>query len=210
MIDNKALEKMTYGLYLISARSGDAAGGCVVNTFSQVTASPAQFTVAIHKENYTAELIAKSGFFVAVALAQSATVELMGKYGFHSGKDTDKFSGYQTAVDENEMPYLTEQVVARYSCKIVNCVDLGTHLLFVGELVAAETLQTDEPMSYAYYHTIKNGATPPKASTYQEKAVTGYRCKICGYILESDTLPADFICPICKRGADQFEKITAE
>lgn len=207
MMDSKALSKMTYGLYLVSARSGDAVGGCVVNTVSQVTVLPVQLTVAINKENFTTKLIKDSGFFTAVVLSQSATMELIGKFGFQSSKDINKFAGYQTDTDENNVPYVREQAVARYSCKVVNCVDLGTHFLFVGEVIAAEILDEQIPMSYAYYHTVKNGKTPPKASVYQAEQAKGYRCKICGYVLNADTIPADFICPICGRGSEELEKI---
>ncbi|MEG2595392.1 MAG: flavin reductase [Ruthenibacterium sp.] len=207
MIDSKALSKMSYGLYLVSAHSGDQTGGCVVNTVSQVTVSPVQLTVAINKENATTNLVKTSGFFAVTVLSQSATMELIGKFGFQSSKEVDKFAGYKTCTDENGVPYVCEQAVARFSCKVVNCVDLGTHLLFVGEVIAAEILDEQIPMSYAYYHTVKNGKTPPKASVYQEEQAKGYRCKICGYVLNADIVPKDFVCPICGRGPEELEKI---
>ena len=105
------------------------------------------------------------------------------------------------------MPYVAEQTVARFSCKVIDEVDLGTHILFVGEVLSAERLSDEEPMTYAYYHKVKKGVTPPKASSYQPKAVKGWRCKVCGYVLESDTIPDDFVCPICGQGREQFEQI---
>ncbi|MFQ7399643.1 MAG: rubredoxin-like domain-containing protein, partial [Neglectibacter sp.] len=113
--------------------------------------------------------------------------------------------------DENAVPYLTEQTVARYSCRVVGKLDAGTHMVFLGEVQEAQVLEEEDAMTYAYYHLVKKGLTPPKASSYRpEPAVKGYRCKICGYVLESDTLPEDFICPICKRGSEAFEPVSAE
>lgn len=207
MIDFKALDKMTYGLYLVCARDGDQAGGCVVNTLMQATVSPLQMTVTINKENYTTTLIEQSGFFTGIALSQSATMELIGKFGFNSSKDVDKFVGLQTRTDENGILFVSEQAVARYSCKVVKQVDLGTHILFVGEVLATEVLDGHVPMNYTYYRSIKNGITPPKASSYQPDPAKGYRCKICGYVLDSETIPEDFVCPICGRGPEQLEKL---
>ena len=208
-MDTKALWKMSYGLYIISAKNGEKAGGCVVNTMIQVTSEPLQVTVTINKENYTAGLIQESGYFTGIALAQSATMELIGAFGFQSGKDKDKFEGFETKTDLNGIPYVCSQAAARFSCKVKNTMDVGTHIVFLGEVVDAEVLSAEEPMTYAYYHTVKNGVTPPKASSYipEPEKAKGYRCKICGYILESDTIPEDFKCPICGRGKEELEKL---
>lgn len=208
MIDLKAFQKMTYGLYIVSSRQGDVSAGCVVNTLSQVTVEPTQMTIAINKDNYTTQIIQQSGLFTAVVLSQSAMMELIGKFGFQCSRDVEKFEGFQTRVDENGVPFVSEQAVARFSCKVVNSLDLGTHILFVGEVQAAELLGCGEnPMSYAYYHKIKNGLTPPKASVYQPAPTKGYRCKICGYILEDSTLPEGFVCPVCGRGKEHMERM---
>ena len=209
MIDFKAFEKMTYGLYLVSTRCGDVAAGCVVNTLAQVTTSPIQMTIAINKENYTTGLIERSGLFTAVALCREATMDLIGRFGFHCSRDTEKFEGFRTRADENGVPFVCEQAAARFSCKVVNRLDLGTHILFVGELLAAEVLEARDPMTYAYYHEVKKGVTPPKASSYQPPAPSkGYRCKVCGYILESETIPEGFVCPVCGRGGESLERVS--
>lgn len=207
-MDNKAFFKMSYGLYLISSKAGEKAGGCVVNTMIQATSVPQQITVTINKENYTTSLIQESGYFTGVALAQSASMELIGAFGFQSSKDTDKFAAFDTKTDVNGIPYVTEQIVARFSCKVKDSMDVGTHIIFLAEVVDAEVVDASEPMTYAYYHTVKNGVTPPKASSFIAAEKKGYRCKICGYVLESDTIPEDFVCPICKQGKDQLELIT--
>lgn len=207
MIDPKAFFSMNYGLYLVSSAFDGKASGCTVNTLSQVTAIPNRLTVAVNKDNYTTEIIEKSGYFTGVALAQDATMELIGAFGFKSGRDTDKFAPFRTAIDENGVPYVTEQVVSRFSCKVIGKLDVGTHILFLGEVTAAETVAQGEPMTYAYYHKVRNGVTPPKASSYQPPAAKGFRCKVCGYVLESDTLPADYVCPVCGKGPEFFEPV---
>lgn len=208
MVDMKAFFGLTYGLYIVSAQHEGKTAGCVVNTLAQITVEPAQMTVVVHKDNYTAQLMQKSGCFAGVVLAKDCSMELIAGFGFRSSRDTDKFAGLATQVDENGVPYLTEQVVARYSCKIINQIDAGTHIIFVGEATTAETLSTEEPLDYTYYHRVKKGQTPPKASSYKpEEEKKGYRCKVCGYIYEGEPLPPDFICPICKKGAEFFEKL---
>lgn len=207
-MDSKAFYKLTYGLYIISSAYEGKTGGCVVNTLAQVTSKPACMSVAINKDNYTTQLIEKSGVFAAVALAQEATMDLIGEFGFKSSRDTDKFVDFQTKTDENGLPYVTEQTLARYSCKAINKLDLGTHIMFIGEVMEAEVLADETPLTYTYYQTVKKGVTPKNAPSYREEpAKKGYRCTICGYIHESDTLPEDFICPICKATADKFEKL---
>ena len=208
MLDLKAFQKITYGVYLVSSRCGDISSGCVVNTLTQVTTSPAQVTIAINKQNYTTEIIRKSGRFTAVVLSQSAMMELIGRFGFHCSRDTEKFESFRTRVDESGVPFVCEQASARFSCKVVSSMDAGTHIIFLGEVEAAEVLDSTGPMSYAYYHQIKHGVTPPRASVYQPEPAKGNRCRICGDVLDSDTVPDDFVCPICGRGKEHLEKIT--
>lgn len=206
-MDFKAFDKVSYGLYLISTKAGDKTAGCVVNTFGQVTVTPTQVTVAVNKQNCTAKLIEQSGVFSAVVLAQDASMELIGAFGFHSSEEKDKFQDFSCAFDKNGIPYVSEQAVARFCCRVVNTMDAGTHLIFLAEVEEAALLKDAEPMTYAYYHLVKKGVTPPKASSYQPKAVKGWRCKVCGYVLESDTIPDDFVCPVCGQGREQFEQI---
>ena len=211
MMDLKAFDCMSYGLYLVSTKSGDRTAACVVNTLTQATAVPARMLVAIHKDNETEKRIRESGLFTGVALGESAPMELIGDFGFHCSRDLDKFARWEHTEDENGVPYVTQHTVARYSCKVTGQLDAGTHTVFLGEVLEAECLGDGAPMTYAYYHQVKKGLTPPKASSYRPKpAVKGYRCKICGYVLEADSLPADYVCPICGQGADQFEPIPTE
>lgn len=192
-----------------------------MNTFAQVTSTPAQVSIAINKENATTAVILESGMFEASVLSQNATMELIGRFGFHTSADTDKFSDTAVEFDEAGIPYVAEQTVAHFLAKVKGTLDLGTHMLIVGEVVQAEALSSDEPMTYAYYHQVKGGKTPPKASSYeapdaqvevaapQEAAErkVAWRCTICGHIEYVDELPDDFRCPICGVGKELFERI---
>lgn len=168
ILDRKAFYKLSYGLYIVSSAFGGKDGGCVVNTLSQVTSEPAKMSVALNKNNFTLEQIEKSGFFSAVALSQDADIKLIGVFGFRSGRDNDKFAGLAFSRDENGMPYINESVVARYSCRIVQKLDVGTHLLLVGEVTEAEIMNDSEPLTYTYYQKVKKGTTPKNAPSYQK------------------------------------------
>ncbi len=222
-IDTKAFRSMSYGLYIVSAKNGDTMAGCVVNTFHQVTSKPARVSVAINKENFTTGVVLESGHFEATVLAESAPMELIGRFGFHTSADTDKFAETAHAFDAAGVPYVTEHAVAHVGARVIEKVDVGTHYLIVGEVETAEVLSSESPMTYAYYHQVKGGKTPPKASSFDpsegateaSEAVSqpagkpryGWRCMICGYVVEMDELPDDFTCPMCGMGRDMFERI---
>lgn len=207
-MDTKAFFKLSYGLYIVSSCYDDKQSGCVVNTLSQVTSKPPKLSVTISKNNFTKEIIEKSGYFAATALTQNAEMDLIGEFGFKKSKNVDKFAKFNTLIDEKGIKYVTDSAAARYSCKVINKLDLGTHVMFIGEVLEAEVLSSDEVMTYTYYHKIKKGTTPKNAPSYKEETIQkGYRCKICGYVLEADEVPVDYICPICGQGYDKFEKI---
>ena len=168
MIDKIAFRSLSYGLYLVTAQDGEKQAGCVVNTFSQVTSSPAQASIAINKDNFTTGVITASGMFEVSVLAQDAPMELIGRFGFHSSADTDKFQETETRVDEAGVPYVAEHTVAHFCVKVKQTMDLGTHLYIMGEVVESAVLSSEEPMTYAYYHQVKGGKTPPKASSYEQ------------------------------------------
>lgn len=220
MVDRKAFFSLSYGVYVISACDGRKKAGCIVNTFNQVTSTPAQVSVAVNKENHTTGVMLASGRFEATVLAESAPMELIGRFGFQSSADIDKFAETAHALDAAGTPYVTEHAVAHFGARIVQTVDVGTHILFVGEVDEAEVLSDEPPMTYAYYHEVKGGKTPPKASGYvpDEPASApaaeaapakkvGWKCKICGYVVEMDELPEDFTCPICGMGREMFERV---
>lgn len=208
-MDPKAFFKLSYGLYIISTEADGKQAGCIANTFNQVTSSPAQVSVTLNKDNATEQRIEKSGKFAVTVLQQSADMELIGRFGFHCSRDTDKFSGLDCGTDEQGLPYVKAHAASRFSCKVVKTLDLGTHVLFIGEVVGSEVLDNGPVMTYEYYHQVKNGRTPKNAPSYQEekKRVSGWCCLLCGYVYEGEILPADFICPICSAPASAFEKI---
>ena len=212
-MDLQAFFKLSYGLYVISARSGEKNYGCVVNTLQQVTAEPPMLSVAVNKNSVTAKAILDSGRFCGTVLTKTADLQLIGTFGFKNSEAVDKFASFSTRSDEYQIPYLVEHTAARYSCKVTDTLDLGTHILIVGEVTETEILSDEPVMTYDYYHRVVKGGTPPTAPSYKgnlakkpEKKAQ-WRCKICGYIYDGDPLPADFVCPICGQGADQFEKI---
>lgn len=219
MIDSTAFHKLNYGLYIISTEHEGERAGCVVNTLQQVTADPIQVSVAVNKENRTADVIKQAGHFTASVLDETATMDLIGTFGFHSSTDTDKFADTQFATDANGLPYVTEHACARLSARVVNTVDVGTHYLFIGQVEQAENLSEEPPMTYAYYYAVKGGKTPPKASSFDPNAAAfdaaatgntakvGWRCTICGYVEYVDELPDDFVCPVCGVGKEMFERI---
>ena len=226
MIDQTAFFSLSYGLYVISSKDADRAAGCVANTFQQVTSSPMQVSVALNKENATTGVIRAAGRFSATCLAQDAPMELIGTFGFHCSTDVDKFAACETALDAAGVPYVAEQCVARFSVRVVQAVNLGTHILYIGEVEEAAKVCAGDPMTYAYYHQVKGGKTPPKASSYLPDAPDAapavpaaqdggdapkpryaWRCTVCGHIEYGDELPDDFACPVCSVGPDMFERV---
>lgn len=168
-MNEKALYKITYGLYVVSAEAEGKSSGCVVNTLQQVTSKPVRLSVAVNKDNLTCELMRKAGRFAAVALDQRANLAFIGRFGFRSGRDLEKYEGASAAKDAAGMPYCWENACARYSCRVIDTVDLGTHMLFVGEAEEMEVLSENEPLTYGYYRTVIKGGTPKNAPSYQEK-----------------------------------------
>lgn len=223
-IDTKAFRALSYGVYIISATNGEKAAGCIVNTFQQVTSKPARVSVAINKENFTTGVVLESGRFEATVLAESAPMELIGLFGFQTSAETDKFADTPHALDVAGVPYVSEHAVAHVGARVIDKVDVGSHYLIIGEVECAEVLSDEPAMTYAYYHQVKGGKTPPKASSYEQPedvsaadaAVNaaesaapryGWRCMICGHVVEMDELPDDFTCPMCGMGRDMFERI---
>lgn len=209
-MDPKAFFKLNYGVYIVSGSADGKDGGCVINTMAQVTSSPARLSIALNKNNYTLELIQASGTFSGVVLSDDVEMDLIKRFGFQCGRDVDKYDGIPQGRDSLNNPYPTEGVCARFACNVISTLDVGTHMIVIGEVVEAEVMDGPAPaLTYSNYHLKKNGTTPPGAPSYQEntgKAV-GYRCSVCGYILESDTLPDDFICPVCGKDASYFVKL---
>ena len=202
-MDNKVMYSLSYGLFVLSARQGDKDNGCITNTAIQVTTDPNRIVIAVNKGNYTHDMVKETGRFTVSILSEEAKFDLFQRFGFQSGRDVDKFAGFDehTGKDADGIRYVTQGVNAWLSCKVVSATDLGTHTLFLADLTDAKVLTDVDTASYAYYHAhIKPQPTPKPAQG-------GWRCRICGYVYEGEELPPDFICPLCKHGAVDFEKI---
>jgi len=201
-MDNKALFKIGYGLYVLTAKDAGKDNGCIINTLMQVASTPVLTgVIAVNKQNYTHDMIMNSRQFNVSMLATQAPFDVFKHFGFQSGKVVDKLTGYNGAKrSENGLIYLAQHTNAYLSCKVLDTIDFGTHTMFRSEIVAGEVLGSVESLTYSYYQQhIK-----PKP---QQGPAKGWRCKICGYVYEGDPLPSDFICPLCKHGAIDFEKI---
>lgn len=197
-----AMFKFSYGLYILTAREGEKDNGCIINTGLQVTNTPNQVSICVNKENYTCGMIERSGKFNLSFLSQDADFEVFKHFGFRSGKDVDKFSDFEdTARSENGLLYITKATNGMISVKVSQTLDLGTHLMFIGSVEEEKVLSDVPSVTYQYYFDHIKPAPEAKPKT------KGYVCKICGYVYEGDPLPPDFVCPLCKHGAEDFEPI---
>ena len=200
-MDTGVLFKIGYGLYVLTASEGKKDNGCIINTVMQVTSDPVQVAIAVNKKNYTNGMIQRTKKFNLSILSLDAKFETFKHFGYQSGKDVNKFESYESAKrSPNGVLYITEGVNSFISAYVKNEIDLGTHTLFIAQLVEAQSLNNKPTMTYDYY---QNNVKPKPQPT----AKKGWRCKICGYIYEGENLPPDFICPICKHGAVDFEQI---
>ena len=204
-VDPSVFHKFSYGLFVLSAHADGKDNGCIINTAAQLTSTPGRINIAVNKANFTHDMIMKTGVFNLSVLAEDASFDIFKRFGFASGKDTDKFAGFEenAARSANGLLYVTQGTNAFMSAKVIDSHDYGTHTLFVAELTEAQILREEPSVTYAYYFEhIK-----PKPQPKIEEEKHGYVCKICGYVYEGDELPADFICPLCKHGVEDFEKI---
>lgn len=200
-MDTSALFKIGYGLYVLTASENGKDNGCIINTVMQVTADPCQIEIAVNKSNYTTEMIQRTKKFNVSILDEGTNFEVFKNFGYQSGRNTDKFASFfDTKRSPNGVLYITKNTNAFMSAYVKQEVDLGTHILFIAQLVEAEVLSDKSTVTYDYYQ--RNIKPKPQATTKQ-----GWRCKICGFIYEHEDLPADYICPICKHGAVDFEKL---
>ncbi|VUT24787.1 MAG: Rubredoxin [Candidatus Methanolliviera sp. GoM_asphalt] len=230
-MDSKAFHKISYGLYLICSKKGDKFNGQIANTVIQVTSDPPKIAVAINKENLTNEFIKESKVLTVSILSKEAPMKFIGHFGFKSGRELDKFEGMHYKVGVTGAPIIIENSIAYLEAKVVGSLDVGTHTVFIGEVVGAEVIdEYEEPMTYAYYHKVKRGRSPKNAPTYikeekeEKKEVlktAKYRCSVCGYVYNPEKgdpdsgidpgtpfeeLPDDWVCPVCGVGKDQFKK----
>ena len=203
-MDKKALYKLSYGVFMLSTKDGETVNGCITNTCMQVANSPTRIAIAVINTNYTCDLIKKSGVFALSLLDETCSFELIKHFGFQSGREVNKFENLQMPVDVNGIPYMGWQACAVISGKVISSQDLGSHTLFIAEVVDAKLLNDNAPLTYDDYQTKVKPKPAPKA---EDKKIVGWRCKICKYEYKVSELPEDFACPLCGHGVDDFEPI---
>ena len=198
--DLTALFKIGYGLYVVTSNDGKKDNGLIVNTVSQVTSTPNRVAVCINKQNYSHHVIKQTGVMNVNCLSVDAPFSVFENFGFRSGRTADKFEGWETPRSDNGLIFLPKYINAFMSLKVESYVDLDTHGMFICSVTEARVLSDRDTMTYTYYQS----NVKPKPETAGKK---GYVCKICGYVYEGDELPDDFVCPLCKHGAADFEPI---
>ena len=172
-MDLKALYKLGYGLYIVSSIKGERRNGQIANTVFQITSEPPTIAVSINKSNLTHEFIQESSVFAVSILSQDTPLAFIGRFGFKSGRDIDKFTGTSYKIGETGAPIVTDNTLAYLEARVIKEVDMGTHTIFIGELVGAGVIKEGESMTYAYYHQVKRGTTPKTAPSYIEETKGG-------------------------------------
>jgi flavin reductase (DIM6/NTAB) family NADH-FMN oxidoreductase RutF/rubredoxin len=236
-MDLKALHLCSYGLYVVCSEDDGKYNGQIANAVFQVTAEPPRIAASLNKQNLTHQYVSHSKIFAVSILSTEAPMPFIGKWGFKSGRDIDKFKDARFKTGRSGAPILLDYALAYLEVEVEQTIDVGTHTVFIGKLIDADVVSDGDPMTYAYYHEVKKGKTPEKAATYvkQEKPPKRaepqegnmsegkkYKCKVCGYIYDPETgdpdsgvspgtsfadLPDDWVCPVCGVGKDQFEPV---
>ena len=230
----EAFYKISYGLYVVGSKSGDKINGYISNTVFQVTAEPAQFAISCSKDNFSSEIIRESNAFSISVLEKDTGAKVIGTFGYKSGKDINKFEGFSYKTGKTGSPILLENTIAWFECKVVQTFDTGTHIVFIGELVDGDLIDSDkEPLTYAYYREVKKGKAPKNAPTYidekkvsdQKKTIPSpkYICPACGYVYDPQLgdpvggippgtpfkdLPDNWVCPLCSTPKEDFVEVT--
>jgi flavin reductase (DIM6/NTAB) family NADH-FMN oxidoreductase RutF/rubredoxin len=228
-MNHKTLHKISYGLYVICSKKGKKINGQIANALFQVTAEPQTIAVSINKKNLTHEFIENSKAFTVSVLSENTPLQFIGTFGFKSGRDIDKFKDVKYKLGKNHIPVVLDNSLAYIEAKVIDKTDVGTHTIFIANVEDGEILTEDKPMTYEYYHKVKDGSSPKNAPTYsididkvkEEEKMDRYVCNVCGYVydpkkgdpdngikpgIKFEDLPSDWVCPVCGAGKDQFEK----
>ncbi len=227
-MNQKALHKISYGLYVVSSKRNDKFNGQIANTVFQITSEPPTIAVSINKQNLTHGYIQESKVFTTSILSKETPMKFIGHFGFKSGRELDKFKDMNYKVGVTGAPVVLENIVGYLEAEVVDSLDAGTHTVFIGKVVDAEIIKDGETMTYGYYHEIKKGTAPKTAPTYikeenkkEESKMEKYECTVCGYVYDPEKgdpdsgikpgtpfeeLPDDWVCPVCGAEKDKFEK----
>lgn len=219
MMNPNAFRNMSYGVYVVSTLDGERPTGCIANSAMQITSSPATIAVSINHDNYTNVCIEKTGKFAISVLTEQSDPGLIGKFGFQSGKDINKFDGVDAKVEEGIS--IVADACSYIVCKVINKMETETHTVFLGEVIAADVLKDEPAMTYAYYHKVIKGKSPKNAPTYipeekveekvEAKEGGKWVCSVCGYqyagMIPFEEVPEEFVCPLCKQPKSKFEYV---
>ena len=204
LIDTNALYNIGYGLYVITSNDGTKDNGMIGNTVIQVTSNPMQVVVCINKGNYSHDVIKQTCKMNVNCLSTEAPFSIFEKFGFSSGRDKNKFEGFKDyALDDNGVPYITVGSNAYFSGEVISHVKVEDHVIFMIKVNKAVHLNDVDSVTYDYYY--KNIKPKPKQTTGTR---VGWRCVVCGFVYEGEVLPPEYVCPLCKHGIKDFEKIT--
>lgn len=199
-MNTTALYNITYGVYLLSANENGKDNACIINTAVQVANNPTRISISVIKDNLTHDMIMATKQFNLSAITKDAPFNLFQNFGMQSGRNSNKFENFNDVKrSENGLLYLTKYSNAFLSLKVTETMDLGSHTLFIAELTDADVISSEESCTYGYYQTVIKQTAP------QPETKKGFRCTVCGYVYEGEELPQDYICPLCKHGAEDFE-----
>jgi flavin reductase (DIM6/NTAB) family NADH-FMN oxidoreductase RutF/rubredoxin len=232
-MNRSALQKCSYGVYLVSTQYEGKLNGQIANTACQITSDPPTISVSLNKDNLTHDLITRSRVLSISILSEEAPMQFIGRFGFKSGRDSDKFEGVNYKLGATSAPIVLDYATSYMDCELINSMDVGTHTIFVARIVDAEMVSESRPMTYEYYHQVKGGKSPKTAPTYipadepekksekEETKMASYTCTVCGYIYDPaqgdpgsgvaagtafEDLPDDWVCPVCGAPKSEFEK----
>ena len=213
-MNKNVFRNLSYGVYVVSTLDGSRNTGCIANSIMQITSSPATIAVSMNHDNYTNSCIQNSGVFAVSILSENSDPSLIGRFGFQSGKDTNKFDGIDFSVKEG-LPVVNDSC-GYIICKVIDKMETSTHTVFLGEVIEGDVQGNTPAMTYAYYHNVVKGKSPKNAPTYlpEEESEKGqdtetkWVCGICGYVYNGETpfeeLPDTYVCPVCKQSKDKF------
>ena len=204
-MDNNALHKIGYGLYVLIAEHGGKDNACIINVAQQVTSNPLQLMICVNKQNLTHDMILRTAKFNLCPLSEEATMKPCEHFGFQSGRDVNKFEHCEVELrSENGLLYLPKYINACFQCVVTKSIDLGTHTMFIAMVMDAKVLSNSPSITYAYYQQYIKPKPEPSTTAGEKKR---WVCEVCGYVYEGDELPDDFICPLCKHGKSDFKLI---
>lgn len=207
-MEKQVLFNLGYGLYVLTANCSGRDNGCIINTVMQVTDTPTTIIIGVNKKNFTNQMIEETLQFNVSIISEKAGLSIFKRFGYQSGKEIEKFDGYEkTKRADNNIYYITENTNSYLSARVIKTIDAGTHNLFLAEITKSELLSNEKTMTYDYYQeNVKNQKVADDKQNEAE-GTKKYLCEVCGYIYEGDELPSDFICPWCKHGIDAFVQI---